>query len=101
MSSPLAMDAQQIAANAAKLDGLVQQRTQAEQEFSDLASQFGQAFKGDASKALQQIMQRYMSASEGLRREEAAIAEKLDAARKAYTATDAGSAQGLHSAMGI
>ena len=101
MSSPLAMDAQQIAANAAKLDDLVQQRKQAEQELQDIGNQFGNGWKGQASSALQQIMQRFMEASEGLRHEEAAIAEKLDAAQKAYTSADAGSAQGIQSAMGI
>ena len=101
MSSPLAMDARQLAANAAKLHNLVQERVQREQSVTDIAGQFAQAFKGDASRAMQQILDRYLTASEGLRGEEQAIAEKLDQAQKAYTATDSGSAHGISSAMGI
>lgn len=101
MSSPLNMDPQQIAANAAKLNDLAQQRKDHERQVDDLTAQIQPMFKGDAADALQSILNRYVSAAQGLRDEEAALAEKLDSAQKAYTATDTGSAQSISSQMGI
>ncbi|MCT7658648.1 WXG100 family type VII secretion target [Mycobacterium deserti] len=101
MSSPLNMDPQQIASNAAKLDELAQRRKQHEQQVTDIASQIAPMFTGEAATALQTILNRYVATAQALRDEEAALAEKLDSAQKAYTDTDAGGADALRSAMGI
>jgi hypothetical protein len=95
------MDPQQIAANAAKLDALAQQRREHEQKIDDIAAQIAPLFKGDAAKALQSILNRYVETAQQLRDEEAALAEKLNAAQKAYTGTDTSAADALSNQMGI
>lgn len=101
MSSPLHMDPQQIAANAAKLDELAQQRKEHEQAIDDIASQIAPMFTGEAASALQSILRRYVATAQQLRDEEASLAEKLDGAQQAYTASDARSAGALSNEMGI
>ena len=101
MSSPLNMDPQQIAQSAAKLDELAQRRKEHESRVDSTAAEIAPMFQGEAAAALQTILNRYVEAAQKLRDEEVALAEKLDSAQKAYTGTDAGSADALSATMGI
>jgi uncharacterized protein YukE len=95
------MDPQQIAANAAKLNDLAQQRKDHETQVDNITAQIAPMFKGEAATALQTILNRYIEAAQGLRDEEAALAEKLDSAQKRYSGTDGSAAHALSSEMGI
>lgn len=101
MSSPLSMDPQQIAQSAAKLDELAQRRKEHEGRIDTTAAEVQPMFQGEAGAALQTILNRYVETAQKLRDEEAALAEKLNSAQQAYTATDAGSADALSSSMGL
>ena len=101
MSAPLGMDPQQIAAQAATIEDLVQQRMEREQRVSDIATNLEGQWKGQAQGAAHQMLSRYLAAAEALRQEEAAIGEKLNQAQKLYTGTDAAAAERLRHDMGI